>query len=504
MKAYRLLDRARQDRRAETRAKVVAGQAWINTRFRPNLAQALATPLGTFDPALSGRFADFGGTVGDMAKRVGEMWQTPIAPEDNEFADVVFPLRPVYAAEIGGVSLLRDTCGEVVRLGDWVFLRLAGGLMCLDAQCDDYDGGARWTVEMPEATAKSRLVGQLSADGGRLALLDDTTLLSVAACSGTVLYRRSLSSLGVGEWRLSAGAGDWLAILDKQKRLACVDTSAGTAVWQIASEPLEGGFLSAQDEILMVFGAQERNQVVCFDARTGVPMSTFGLHGSRERTPFAVLTREGLAVYSEPGGKLGLRDVRLRGNPAPRVIDLGSEGWRAFCCGDGFLVACKVPGDGAIHAVDLCATNRILRLELESGRTRWPVQASIAGRRLVVLHAAKYAKGLLTDPALTAFDLPAATVAWTQRLTAEDSGTWRIAALGVCGGRMGITVVAGDRGQPCRQLVVGIGDGNLFDCSAVLGGAGQSPVSAESPVVLNGRVLMVGEQGVACLAGREP
>jgi hypothetical protein len=154
--------------------------------------------------------------------------------------------------------------------------------------------------------------------------------------------------------------------------------------------------------------------------------------------------------------------------------------------------------------VDLCATNRILRLELGSGRTCWPVQAFAADRRLLVLHAEKHAKGLLTDPALTAFDLPAATVAWTRRLAAENSGKWRIAEIGLYGDRMGITVVAGDRRQPCRQFVARIGDGNLFDCSAVLRGAGQNPVSAESPVVLNGRVLMVGEQGVACLAGREP
>jgi hypothetical protein len=194
-----------------------------------------------------------------------------------------------------------------------------------------------------------------------------------------------------------------------------------------------------------------------------------------------------------------VHDIRFPDGEA-RKVDLGDAGWRLFGAGPRF-VGLKSP-EGKLRVLDLFDLKRTIELDAGSG-SRLPLRLLFHADRALLLSSGKSQDEEPAGLGLTAFDLPSGKPAWGRPLVSEKMGACRSEAVAIYGDVVSLAVVPHDTARPVRQLVVKIDDGAVFDCSTDTGVARRDFPGVAGPVVLNGRVLVAGQDGVACLMSLE-
>jgi hypothetical protein len=174
-----------------------------------------------------------------------------------------------------------------------------------------------------------------------------------------------------------------------------------------------------------------------------------------------------------------------------------------------------------VRVLDLADPDLVTKLPLDEPDRpgRRPVRLVFGARAALALDALdsdEGQRGHVVEPVLTAFELPGvksgpplpgrdrpeARKIWKHRLASPSEGAFRVGVGEPFGDTLGLFVRPRDPGGAVRQSVVRIEDGAVFDCAPLVLGAGQTPLSRE-PVVLNGRVIVECEEGIACLEGAE-
>jgi outer membrane protein assembly factor BamB len=499
MKAGRFLGEARNSVRAEARLQAAAAQSLIDLRFRPGVAYAMRATWATTDPLARVRFGKFDGTVSNLVKRIEEARNPPAPVEDCEFGLVSLPPRLVYATQDGALSVLRNTQGEPVRVGERVFLWGSDKLLCLDTQCDDHRLGTVWSVDLRPAEGAERVVGQLTSDGRKLAVTDKTTLSLFDACTGGLSYRKRLPLLDSPNDGELAGDGDYLAIAARKNALGCVAISDGELAWQTRIPGLDKN-MQIRQEVLLIHGQET---TFCDDVRTGRTMASFRVSSRKQQRGHSALTPEWLTVSIEDGGNVSVRDIRSSVTNHVRRIALGDDGWRFMGVGSRFVGLRGGTNDFA-RVLDMADLTHAIALDLGGGaRTRQPVRMAFSGNRALLLHVQTASDPLLTAPALTAFELPAGKLLWERELASASNGPCRVSRLDVFGDTVSLSVTPLEVANQDRQYVISLGNGNIFDASSVVPIVPRRTPNDATPVVLNGRVIVEHGNGIACLAGAE-
>jgi outer membrane protein assembly factor BamB len=504
-KAARLLGEARGKAGDETRAKALAAQAILDLRLRPNLAGALAAELDAVGPSTPIRFGGFEGTVGDLVRRVAEARRRPLPPEDPPLADLALPLRPAYEVTGEATDVLRDTHGRTVRLGDRVFLCAGGKLACLDPHRGDPQAATLWTADLPPQTVPSERLGQFGSDGRRLAVLDKNSLLVVDALSGKEVGRSDMAWLGPRGWIQAVGDRDWLVLADERAMLTCLSTADGSLVWRWRPTRFGFGGLSAWSEVLLVRD-RSAGSGICCDARTGCVLAELKPRDPRTRTAMAVLNPEGLVVTLDDDGTVSVRDVRQPPGGQWPSAAWGNAGWRPLAAGERFVALRSTAGDGRVRVLDLAEPKRPIDLWASDDHDRLPqpVWLTFDGQRAVLLHAQEARTDGLAAPGLTAFEMPSGKRLWQRALAPASAGLWRNTTPCLYGGILGLTLRSPDGQREVHPYVLKIEDGETFDCAAARTDAAAAWPRAESPVVLNGWVVVPHQAGWACLVSAKP
>jgi outer membrane protein assembly factor BamB len=505
MRAARTVAEAGGLPREETRVAALAAQLVMDLRLRPNLAAARAAELGAVKPATPVRFGPYAGTVGDLLARAAQAGRRPLPPHDPEFADIGPPLRLADESATGPAVALHDAGGQVLRLGDRVFISSREAVTCLDAQRGGLDAAALWTVGLAPLGDPAERLGQLSSDGRLLAVLDRGSLVAVDVLSGKERHRVRLDWLGPRGWVRAAGDGDWLVLADETGLLTCLDIRDGKRPWRLRLPRLGIRTLTACSAVLLAGDSDDGRHVFC-DIRTGRVLAEARPRDARGRVAAALLTPDALAVTLDDDGTVQVRDVR----PGPDGLALTGKwdaaDWRPLACGGRFAAFRSGAGDGRVRVLDMADPGRPIDLRAgdDPNRLPLPVRAVFSGDRAVLLHAAEVRGGELTAPGLAAFELPSGKRLWNRALAATPADACRITPPCLHGGFLGLTVLSADGTRTVRACVIRVEDGEVIDCPMAAAQTGRAWPPAGSPIPLNGWVLVPHQAGLTCFVSAQP
>ena len=504
MQASCILGEAGSDLREQTRRKALAAQAVLDLRLRPHLALALAAELQALDAAMPVRFGAYTGSVGDLLAQAAQAEKRPLPAEDPQFGDLASPVGLVYQTDSGALNALLDARGEVVRLGERTFWWSEHELVCLDARRNDFESARLWAAEMPPPSPANPRLGQPTASGRQLAVLDGEALVLLDALTGKLLYRRELEWLRPRGWTRATGSGDWLALAGDRGLLSGVKTTDGKTAWRLRSA--DWGALTAASEVLLAYERGRSGGAVCLDIRTGRLLAELSGRAPRDLPLTHLLTPEGLLLGLQGGAPYSLRDARWPGAAEKRIPDWGGAGWRTMAAGSRFAGFQPAAGAGLVRVLDLLEPDRAVELNLraESGAPRQPVRLAFDGQRALVLCAEDARGEDWTGLSLAAFSLPDGKKLWDRALLNAAAGPCRATRLWLYGHTLSLAAALRDGDQALRHFVVRTGDGEVLDISAALAGVPRGAGPPASPVVANGRILVPLPTGVACLMSLRP
>jgi outer membrane protein assembly factor BamB len=492
--ASRLAAEAANSARDDVRARAAAALSIVDLRCRPNLAAARAGQLAVHPATQPVRFGDFDGTIRDLIGRCDAMRSRPLAPDDADFRILAAPLSFVFRAPAGLVAL-RDTRGQVLRAGERLWLVGPRRLLCLDTQRNSFDHAQVWSLDLPSFGPDDRCVGQLSEDGRRLAILRRSGLLMLDAATGKPLHQASLDWLGPRGWVRAAGHGDWLALLDDGGRVLGLKLSDGKVAWTHRSSRFDAGGLTARGDLLLLTDAG-RGRHVCLDMRTGRVLTEATARG-RDSIGGATLTPEGLLLSWDNGGGLAVDDPRA-GTSYSTDAWRGAE-WQVLGAGRRYVGLCA---GARVAVLDLADIQRPLDLRLEGSRPPRPLAIDFTGDRALLLTADDAGGDGLTNPTVAAFELPSAKLLWRAPVGSPSATACRAVEMEIQGNVAAIASTPLDDSRAARHLVLRLEDGQAYDCAQAMDDG--VLFASQLPIVLNGRMLVLTSEGLACLASLRP
>ena len=496
MKASRLLGEACNSARSDIRRNAGLARAVIDLRLRPRSAAVPAGALRGGERDAAVRFADFRGTAADLDNRIRKAVTGPLPAEDSRFGYAALPLRRVYVSSKGD-AVLRGTDSVPVRHGDRIFVWGGGKLACLDTQNSDYALGKVWSVGLRPSYGSGGPIGQITADGRRLAVMDNRILYVYDISSGGQVLSSELPVSVEYDSSSFAGAGDWLCVAEDRGTLRSVRVTDGSTAWE-AEIPKLFRRIHVSGNMLL---AGNSDRTLCLDVRTGRTIGS--IQTPMDRKNRTVLTPDGFTVTVENGANAVVRDIRSANGGAIAVA--AGKGNISLIGHGSRYVALRRTDDDTVRIIDMAEPGRKIEVALgkEGEKRHVPVRAAFLENRVILLHAWSIGKSLPIAPAISAFDLPAGNPVWTVELAPVEAGPCRVSRMAVFGDSVSLSVAPTEEGRPARQYVVNASTGAAFDAASSLPDELKGAPDAAVPVVLNGRVIVEHGGGIACLAATD-
>ena len=497
--------------------RIRAASALIDERLYPQMAARLHAGLAKADgpdAAATVAFADFRGTLGELAARLSKTAAaaatTPAAPP----ADLDGSIEEVYRLRNARLVILRDPQRRALRIGSRVFLYGGGEVLCIDTQANDFARAVVWKAKLP--SDEWRCAGYLTPDLRRLAVLDGSRLVALDPFTGAEVYRRDLAQMGVeGGWMDADAAGTRLVLGHYQGRLRCIDLERGEVAWQ--TPPMKddnGAFVEIAGDTVLARNQNQR-EARLFDLRTGKALA--GVASNRGRLD-AALTADGLLVLVQDN-VVGLCDPRrLAGGPLWQTT-LPDRQLMLLGVGERYL-AVAGQGNRTVAVLDMT----------DGGRTAWtlprttigdrpsqPAGAVFDGDRMILLGGTS-ASGMSFDmirrfrnilaPCVQAVDLTTGKPLWMTALTDNTRTYAMIEDPTLTDRHLSVIVRPNDQAQPATWVVLGRDKGEVVR-SGGPAADDMAEVNPEfiperyqligNPVLLNGRLLIEDHAGLLLL-----
>jgi hypothetical protein len=284
--------------------------------------------------------------------------------------------------------------------------------------------------------------------------------------------------------------------------LSGFDASSGAVAWQAVVDGTDPKRMQQRNEILKTVDSIGGSFFL--DIRTGRVMAQ-SVRADRRSGDSAVLTSAGFLVYLTPDSRsvCTVRDVRSRIPGAGQALAVEPGHWRVLGVGERY-VAVEEARKKERHIIDVANPGGAIPLPPvpagDDGR-RYPVHVWFDRDTAVLLHARAVQDDELLAPCLTAYALPKCDTVWQCDLDDGDDGLVRMGEPEVFGNTMAWTIHY-VQGSPPRPVVADLVSGTLTECAPAMPGDAADAVS-HSPVVMNGRVLVEYNGGIACLLSME-
>jgi len=354
MRAARLAAAAGTVPRGDASARSLAARTLIDLGPRPRAARVAAQRLATLKTDASVAFGGFSGSAADLASLAATNGGASLPPSDAEFGFVSVPLGLLYERGGAPIEALRDCRGQVLRCGDLLFLSGEEDLACLDTQSRDPESAQLWRVETPRPVDRLPRIGQISADGKRLAVYDRNAMRLLDTASGRLLGVHSFDWLGARGWIAAAGEDDWLAIAGANGTIAGIRLSDGARLWEVGVRDAFFDKLAASAGILLA-SDKRRTTDLLLDLRSG---RVLGDGPMSEKGSETALSPDGWALVLDTNGTVSVHDAWAPRGAGARTASLGGQDWRLLGLGPGFAAFVARDGSGPVRVLDFSDFDR--------------------------------------------------------------------------------------------------------------------------------------------------
>jgi hypothetical protein len=341
-------------------------------------------------------------------------------------------------------------------------------------------------------------IGQVSADGKRLAVYDRNAIRLLDIASGRLLGVHSFDWLGARGWIAAAGEDDWLAIAGANGTIAGLRLSDGARLWEVGVRDAFFDKLAASAGILLA-SDKRRTTDLLFDLRSGRVLDDGPMSEKGSET---ALSPDGWALVLDTNGTVSVHDAWAPRGAGARTASLGGQDWRLLGLGPGFAAFVARDGSGPVRVLNFSDFDRAIEL------TPGPAAAPKRRAHTVVFHdnraflvfVESSLKGDGVVPSLAAYELPSGKMLWTRELAPGHKGPCRVTMPEAWGSAVSVAIAPTDALSSGRQLVFRVEDGAAFDCRTQTGIAQEVAARTGGPIVANGRVFIAGTGGLSCLA----
>lgn len=274
-------------------------------------------------------FAGVRGTLGELLETLeGEVLARVrrAQPELPPAMSISTPLRRAFTLD-GQAVILRNAEGNVIRLGEYIFLMRGDRLVMLNTCGSDAEPAAAWVAvtgfdekDLATAVPGSTLTGVLDEDGETLTVVTRGGILALDVRTGREKWNKSMADLGIRRYgSVNAGHGV-LVMTDRSSKayfgpgavkggsVICVERSSGEVRWKGELARGNPSRLLWIGPGVVVIAHNFYRDLTCFDINTGNVLKTWT--GARS-WPQAQVSEEGLLVVLNAGELSALNPAQI-------------------------------------------------------------------------------------------------------------------------------------------------------------------------------------------------